>query len=348
MGHAKVTIKEQKSSESQASQRKKVVQDNAPIVSVEKGDLEIKMCVQDDANLFVRGYDIHMRIDINLVEAFSGVSRTVQHPMGYEIILQTPKGTTIQPQSSWKVSQEGLYQELDNEDGPRGDLIVHLNLVLPESVNISQCTTMQSWGWGTVNSDTHSSDASAPTPPAREAAKGKTNTQHKQDRKQPTKTSKAPGKPPASSIRSVTMQLFDDAHYQHFVASPSASKSSDKHGSTRDKEKGDASEEDDEEYEDLSTDDDDDDDESFEDASDDDEYDDDDDDEDLSPEQMEEIMRMMQGLSGVGGGGFGPSPKSRGGSSSARGHGSNRASGKSRGRGRGRGRGDPLQECQHM
>lgn len=90
------------------------------------GDLKIEITVTDHALYKRDGDDIHFDVPVTMLELVEGAPISVDVPDG-SIELNVPAGS----QNGRKLRVKGLG--VPKRDGSRGNLYIHLNLVLPES-----------------------------------------------------------------------------------------------------------------------------------------------------------------------------------------------------------------------
>ena len=90
------------------------------------GDLKIEISVTDHPLYKRKGDDIHFDVPVTMLELVAGAPVNVEVPDG-SIELNVPAGS----QNGRKLRVKGLG--VPKRDGSRGNLYIHLNLVLPES-----------------------------------------------------------------------------------------------------------------------------------------------------------------------------------------------------------------------
>jgi curved DNA-binding protein len=89
------------------------------------GDLVLKVKVRKHPYFSMRGKQLHVRVPVTPLEAYGGTKVTVPTPEG-SVQLSIPAGS--QTGSKLRLRGKGIQQR----DKPKGDLIAHLEIVMPE------------------------------------------------------------------------------------------------------------------------------------------------------------------------------------------------------------------------
>jgi DnaJ-class molecular chaperone len=89
------------------------------------GDLVLKVKVRKHPYFSIRGKQLHVKVPVTPLEAYSGAKVSVPTPEG-SVQLSIPEGS--QNGSKLRLREKGMQLK----GKPRGDLIVHLEIVLPE------------------------------------------------------------------------------------------------------------------------------------------------------------------------------------------------------------------------
>jgi len=97
------------------------------------GDLIIELAAEKHAFFTRKGDDLHMRINIPLVDALAGFSHTIQHVDGHDVMI-APRNI-IHCNSVYRVNGEGMPQENGNR---KGDVVVRFNIDFPTHLSDSQ------------------------------------------------------------------------------------------------------------------------------------------------------------------------------------------------------------------
>merc|ERR1719483_506276 len=97
------------------------------------GDLIIELAAEKHAFFTRKGDDLHMRINIPLVDALAGFSHTIQHVDGHDVLI-APRNI-IHCNSVYRVNGEGMPQENGNR---KGDVVVRFNIDFPTHLSDSQ------------------------------------------------------------------------------------------------------------------------------------------------------------------------------------------------------------------
>lgn len=89
------------------------------------GDLVLKVKVTKHPHFSMRGAQLHVRVPVTPLEAYGGTKVTVPTPEG-SVQLSIPAGS----QNGAKLRLRG--KGIQRKDKPKGDLIAHLEIVMPE------------------------------------------------------------------------------------------------------------------------------------------------------------------------------------------------------------------------
>ena len=89
------------------------------------GDLVLKVKVRKHPYFSIRGKQLHVRVPVTPLEAYAGAKVSIPTPEG-SVQLSIPAGS--QNGSKLRLRGKGIQQK----DKPKGDLIAHLEIVLPE------------------------------------------------------------------------------------------------------------------------------------------------------------------------------------------------------------------------
>ena len=92
------------------------------------GDLVLKVHVEKHPYFSMRGKQLHVKVPVTPLEAYSGAKVSVPTPEG-SVTLSVPAGS----QTGAKLRLRG--KGIERKDGSRGDLIAHLEIVLPDAEN---------------------------------------------------------------------------------------------------------------------------------------------------------------------------------------------------------------------
>lgn len=96
-----------------------------------KGNLYVTLRVDEDDRFTRDGLAIHTHLSVSVFDALLGAKTEVQSPHGSRLKLTIPQGS--QPGDRLRIKGHGV--ETDEE---KGDLIVHLDVFLPESLTEEQ------------------------------------------------------------------------------------------------------------------------------------------------------------------------------------------------------------------
>jgi len=89
------------------------------------GDLVLKVKVRKHPYFSIRGKQLHVRVPVTPLEAYAGAKVSIPTPEG-SVQLSIPAGS--QNGSKLRLRGKGIQQK----DKPKGDLIAHLEIVLPQ------------------------------------------------------------------------------------------------------------------------------------------------------------------------------------------------------------------------
>lgn len=106
--------------------------------SLPRGDLYIRIFVEDDPRFITDGLDLVKPIDIDCLHAIIGHEITVEGIDGRKFAINLPAGT--QHGSKFRIPQQGLYAMNQTH---RGSLIVLVNIVVPTNLTESQLDTLK-------------------------------------------------------------------------------------------------------------------------------------------------------------------------------------------------------------
>ncbi|RPI41677.1 MAG: J domain-containing protein [Bacteroidetes bacterium] len=96
----------------------------------DSGDLYIRIRVRPGADFEMDGYDLIYKADVDLYTAVLGGKLEVDTPAG-KLSVNIPAGS----QSGKKLRLKGKGMPVYGKPGRSGDLIVHLNVVIPKNLN---------------------------------------------------------------------------------------------------------------------------------------------------------------------------------------------------------------------
>lgn len=100
----------------------------------ERGDLYVVLNIQEDECYEREGYDLHREYNISFIQAALGDELTVETPYG-PYGFKLPAGT--QPNHRFRVNNHGVPHD-DNDSAVRGNLYVHVRLVVPRKITDRQ------------------------------------------------------------------------------------------------------------------------------------------------------------------------------------------------------------------
>jgi len=101
-----------------------------------RGHLYVTIRVEEDDRFDVDGTSVHTILDLSVFDALLGLTTEVVSPHGKRLKLTVPAGS--QPGEKLRIRGHGIHTE--DEDG---DLIVHLNVFMPESLTEEQRELIQ-------------------------------------------------------------------------------------------------------------------------------------------------------------------------------------------------------------
>lgn len=96
-----------------------------------KGNLYVSIRVDEDDRYTRDGANVHTHLNVSVFDALLGATTEVQSPHGKRLKLAIPEGS--QPGDRLRIKGHGVLMEKES-----GDLIVHLDVFLPESLSEEQ------------------------------------------------------------------------------------------------------------------------------------------------------------------------------------------------------------------
>jgi molecular chaperone DnaJ/curved DNA-binding protein len=96
-----------------------------------RGNLYVTLRVDTDERFTREGQAIHTHLSVSVFDAMLGAATQIESPHGKRLKLTIPEGS--QPGDRLRVKEHGVQT-----DSAKGDLIVHLNVVLPEKLTAEQ------------------------------------------------------------------------------------------------------------------------------------------------------------------------------------------------------------------
>lgn len=106
--------------------------------SLVKGDLYVRIHVENDTDFIVEQLDLIKVVDISCIHAIIGHNITVDGIDGKKFTVSIPAGT--QNGKKFKIPQQGLYAMNQNH---RGSLIIAVNLVVPTDLTPVQMESLK-------------------------------------------------------------------------------------------------------------------------------------------------------------------------------------------------------------
>ncbi|CAB4133619.1 CbpA DnaJ-class molecular chaperone [uncultured Caudovirales phage] len=106
--------------------------------SLPRGDLYIRVHVEDDSNFFVDNIDLVKKVDIDCLHAIIGTPITIDGLDGKKFEINIPAGT--QNGTKFRLQQQGLYAMNQNI---RGNLIVFVNITVPTNLSSDSIETIK-------------------------------------------------------------------------------------------------------------------------------------------------------------------------------------------------------------
>lgn len=100
------------------------------IAGGDKGDIYIKLKMNDDANIKIEGADIAQKMNIDIYTAVLGGKKEI-HTLGGILNVPVPKGS----QSGKKLRLKGKGMPVYDKPGQYGDLYIELNIEVPKDLN---------------------------------------------------------------------------------------------------------------------------------------------------------------------------------------------------------------------
>jgi DnaJ family protein B protein 4 len=82
------------------------------------------------------GDSLHTTLEISLVEALTGLNRTIEMLDGRSIPIIAGQNTTIQPGQVIQINGEGM--PISKLPGKKGNLLVNIRLKLPDNITVAQ------------------------------------------------------------------------------------------------------------------------------------------------------------------------------------------------------------------
>lgn len=106
--------------------------------SLARGDLYVRIHVENNSGFHVEGLDLVKVIDINCLHAIIGHEVIVDSIDGRQFQMTIPPGT--QPGTKFRIANQGLY---DMNQSVRGSLIVVANLFIPTNLTAEQLESLK-------------------------------------------------------------------------------------------------------------------------------------------------------------------------------------------------------------
>ncbi len=106
--------------------------------TLERGDLYVRIQVEQDSRFLVENLDLIMNAEINCIQAMLGDQLTIEGLDYKQFIVTIPAGT--QPGSRFKIPHQGLYSMNQNS---RGNLIISVKITIPNNLTESQTQTLK-------------------------------------------------------------------------------------------------------------------------------------------------------------------------------------------------------------
>jgi molecular chaperone DnaJ len=100
----------------------------------DRGDLYVVLNVKEDKQYERDGSDLHSDHNVAFIQAALGDELTVETPYG-PYMFKLPAGT--QPNHRFRINNHGVPGS-DDDSAPRGNLYVHIRLVVPKKINDRQ------------------------------------------------------------------------------------------------------------------------------------------------------------------------------------------------------------------
>ena len=106
--------------------------------SLARGDLYVRIHIENNSGFHIEGLDLVKVIDINCLHAIIGHTVIVEGLDGKQFEMTIPAGT--QPGTKFRIANQGLYEM--NQSG-RGSLIVVANLFIPSNLTAEQIESLK-------------------------------------------------------------------------------------------------------------------------------------------------------------------------------------------------------------
>jgi DnaJ-class molecular chaperone len=106
--------------------------------SLARGDLYVRIHVENNSGFHVEGLDLVKVVDINCLHAIIGHEVIVDSIDGRQFQMTIPPGT--QPGTKFRIANQGLYEMNQNT---RGSLIVVANLFIPTNLTAEQLESLK-------------------------------------------------------------------------------------------------------------------------------------------------------------------------------------------------------------
>ena len=106
--------------------------------SLARGDLYVRIHVENNSGFHVEGLDLVKVVDINCLHAIIGHEVIVDSIDGRQFQMTIPPGT--QPGTKFRIANQGLY---DMNQSVRGSLIVVANLFIPTNLTAEQLESLK-------------------------------------------------------------------------------------------------------------------------------------------------------------------------------------------------------------
>jgi len=114
----------------------RVKQKGRPMPNGSRGDLYVTIRVDESDSFWREELTLHTRIQVSAFDAMLGASTTIRTPLDKTLKLTIPVGS--QPDNKLRVRGHGV--ETDTE---KGDLIVHLDVQIPQNLTDEQKSLIQ-------------------------------------------------------------------------------------------------------------------------------------------------------------------------------------------------------------
>ena len=106
--------------------------------SLARGDLYVRIHVENNSGFHVEGLDLVKVVDINCLYAIIGHEVIVESLDGRQFQMNIPAGT--QPGTKFRIANQGLYEM---NQSSRGSLIVVANLFIPSNLTAAQIESLK-------------------------------------------------------------------------------------------------------------------------------------------------------------------------------------------------------------